>query len=90
MLVDCGASTSVALRAHDVDPAAIDAIILSHLHGDHFGGIPLFLIDAQYHDAGASVRSSLPGRRARARASMPRSMCSFPARARANGGFPGA
>ena len=48
VLVDCGASTSVALRAHDVDPAAIDAIILSHLHGDHFGGIPLFLIDAQY------------------------------------------
>ena len=48
VLIDCGASTSVALRAHDVDPATIDAIILSHLHGDHFGGIPLFLIDAQY------------------------------------------
>jgi len=48
VLIDCGASTSVALRAHGADPAAIDAIILSHLHGDHFGGIPLFLIDAQY------------------------------------------
>jgi ribonuclease BN (tRNA processing enzyme) len=48
VLVDCGASTSVALRAHGVDPATIDAIILSHLHGDHFGGIPLFLVDAQY------------------------------------------
>ena len=48
VLVDCGASTSVALRAHDVDPAAIDAIILSHLHGDHFGGIPFLMIDGQY------------------------------------------
>ena len=48
VLIDCGASTSVALRAHQVDPGTIDGIILSHLHGDHFGGIPLFLIDAQY------------------------------------------
>jgi len=48
VLVDCGASTHVALRAHGVDPATIDAIILSHLHGDHFGGIPFILIDAQY------------------------------------------
>jgi ribonuclease BN (tRNA processing enzyme) len=48
VLIDCGASTSVALRVHNVDPETIDGIILSHLHGDHFGGIPLFLIDAQY------------------------------------------
>src|SRR5262249_48688030 len=24
------------------------AVILSHLHGDHFGGIPFLLLDAQY------------------------------------------
>jgi ribonuclease BN (tRNA processing enzyme) len=48
VLIDCGASTSVALRAQGIDPATIDGIVLSHLHGDHFGGIPLFLIDAQY------------------------------------------
>ena len=47
-LIDCGASTHVALNAQGIDPNTIDAIILSHLHGDHFGGIPLFLIDAQY------------------------------------------
>jgi ribonuclease BN (tRNA processing enzyme) len=47
-LVDCGATSHVALRAHRLDPNAIDVIILSHLHGDHFGGIPFLLLDAQY------------------------------------------
>jgi ribonuclease BN (tRNA processing enzyme) len=42
-LVDCGASTLVALSARGIDPNAIDGIILSHLHGDHFGGIPFLL-----------------------------------------------
>ena len=47
-LIDCGASTHVALRVRDIDPNTVDAIVLSHLHGDHFGGIPFILIDAQY------------------------------------------
>src|SRR2546422_5630898 len=28
-----------------VDPLAIDAVVLSHLHGDHFGGVPFLLLD---------------------------------------------
>ena len=47
-LIDCGATTHMALRVHNVDPRSIDAIILSHLHGDHFGGIPYMMLDAQY------------------------------------------
>jgi ribonuclease BN (tRNA processing enzyme) len=26
---------------------SLDAVVLSHLHGDHFGGIPFFVLDAQ-------------------------------------------
>jgi len=47
-LVDCGASTAVALNARGIDANSIDAIILSHLHGDHFGGIPFLLLHGQF------------------------------------------
>ena len=46
-LVDCGASAMVSVRRFDVDPNTIDSIFLTHLHGDHFGGLPFFILDAQ-------------------------------------------
>jgi ribonuclease BN (tRNA processing enzyme) len=48
LLIDCGASSLVALKARGIDSSAIDGIILSHLHGDHFGGVPFLLMDAQH------------------------------------------
>jgi len=48
LLVDCGASSLVALKAHGLDHARVDGIVLSHLHGDHFGGLPFLLLDAQF------------------------------------------
>ncbi len=47
-LLDCGTTTLIGLKRAAIDPAAIDVILVSHLHGDHFGGIPFFLLDAQF------------------------------------------
>ena len=48
-LIDCGATTIAVMRHLRMDLAAIDAILVSHLHGDHFGGIPFLLLDALYN-----------------------------------------
>lgn len=49
LLLDCGGSALPAItRAGAAD--AIDAVAVSHLHGDHFGGIPYLVI--QQHFAG--------------------------------------
>jgi len=48
LVVDFGASALPALKAQKLDPNRIDAIILSHLHGDHFGGLPFLLLDYQF------------------------------------------
>lgn len=46
-LIDCGASSMIAMRRFGVAPNEVGLILLSHLHGDHFGGIPFFVLDAQ-------------------------------------------
>jgi ribonuclease BN (tRNA processing enzyme) len=49
VLIDCGATTLVALKRLGIDPNPIGVIVLSHLHGDHFGGMPWIVIDGQLH-----------------------------------------
>jgi ribonuclease BN (tRNA processing enzyme) len=46
-LIDCGASSLIAMKRAGIGSAALDTILISHLHGDHFGGIPFFILDAQ-------------------------------------------
>ena len=48
LLLDCGASSLIAMRRFGVDPQAIDTVLLSHLHGDHFGGVPFLILDGQF------------------------------------------
>src|SRR5690242_10684844 len=48
-LIDCGASSLIAIRKFGVDPNTISTIFISHLHGDHFGGLPFLLLDAQFY-----------------------------------------
>ncbi|MEJ5990873.1 MBL fold metallo-hydrolase [Ramlibacter sp. PS3R-8] len=47
-LIDCGASSLIGLKARAVDRNAIQAIFITHFHADHFGGIPFFMLDAQF------------------------------------------
>ena len=48
LLLDCGASSLIAMRRFGIAPSEIESVVLSHLHGDHFGGIPFFILDAQF------------------------------------------
>jgi ribonuclease BN (tRNA processing enzyme) len=48
VLLDCGATSMTALRRCGLEPAEIGAVFVSHLHGDHFGGLPFLILDAQF------------------------------------------
>jgi ribonuclease BN (tRNA processing enzyme) len=47
-LIDCGASSLPALKRQDIARDDIDLILITHFHGDHFGGLPFLLLDAQF------------------------------------------
>jgi len=47
LLVDCGASAMVALGRAGVSASEIDGVVITHLHGDHFGGLPFLLLYEQ-------------------------------------------
>ena len=48
LLIDCGASSLVALKQLGIDRNAISTIVVTHFHADHFGGVPFFMLDAQF------------------------------------------
>lgn len=48
VLLDCGATSMSALRAAGLDPGEVAAVFISHLHGDHFGGLPFLVLDGQF------------------------------------------
>src|SRR5215510_8676273 len=71
VLLDCGASSLIAMKKQGVLPATIEAILVTHLHGDHFAGIPFFILDAQFSKREAPlVIAGPPGLRARLKAAM--------------------
>jgi len=48
VLLDCGATSLSALKASGLDPGEIGTVFVSHLHGDHFGGLPFLILDGQF------------------------------------------
>jgi ribonuclease BN (tRNA processing enzyme) len=71
VLIDCGASSLIAMKRDCVDPGGVDVVLLTHLHGDHFGGVPFLILDAQFsRRARPLVIAGPPGVRTRVEATM--------------------
>lgn len=47
-LVDFGSTALVGMKRWGVSPRDITTIVISHLHGDHFGGLPFFFLKAHF------------------------------------------
>lgn len=47
-LLDCGATALASFKRDRINPLAIDTILLSHLHGDHFSGLPFLFLEFIY------------------------------------------
>lgn len=48
VLVDCGPTALVGLKRRRIDPAEVHTVLISHLHGDHFAGLPSLILDGQF------------------------------------------
>jgi ribonuclease BN (tRNA processing enzyme) len=47
-LIDCGASSLVSMNRLAINRNDIGTIFLTHFHADHVGGLPFFLLEANY------------------------------------------
>ena len=56
LLLDCGATSLSALKRLGLDPGEVAAVVVSHLHGDHFGGLPFLILDGQFSRRSRSLR----------------------------------
>jgi ribonuclease BN (tRNA processing enzyme) len=60
VLLDCGATSLSALKRAGLDPGEIAAVFVSHLHGDHFGGLPFLILDGQFSRRAAPLAIAGP------------------------------
>ena len=86
VLVDCGATSLTALKAQGLDPGDVGAVAVTHLHGDHFGGLPFLILDGQFSRRTSPLLvAGPPGIRARLTEAME---ALFPGSSRAGRRFP--
>lgn len=48
LLLDCGPTSLPAMKRMGIRPDSVDAVAVSHLHGDHFGGLPFLFLEQRY------------------------------------------
>ena len=61
ILFDCSPQTISSLRKLNLVPNQIDYIFISHLHGDHSGGLHFFLLTLKHRESGTVTISGHPG-----------------------------
>jgi ribonuclease BN (tRNA processing enzyme) len=70
LMIDCGASAPLALKRAGVKLSSVDAILISHCHGDHFAGLPFLYLDKLFLERSSNALEILgpPGIEARSTA----------------------
>lgn len=52
LMLDCGANSPLALKRAGIAISSLDAIVISHCHGDHYGGLPFLFIERMFVERG--------------------------------------
>ena len=50
LLLDCGPGALAGMRRLGIRPASLDAVLISHFHGDHFGGVPFLFLEGRFQE----------------------------------------
>ena len=55
LLLDAGAPLLPHMHRLGIDPGGIEAVFVTHVHGDHILGLPPFLLHRTFHPSGAPL-----------------------------------